>query len=142
MLYRNREANDRGFSHGGVAVIYKESVMTLKPVKLHNPHKFEVLLTSGRIKGVARPIAVIACYIPPNYAVPRGKDAVSFIAGAVSEAKRRLDDPIVVVAGDYNQWRVEDGLADFPDLVEHDVGPTRGDRRICLLYTSPSPRDS
>ena len=69
MLYRNREANGRGFSHGGVAVIYKESVMTLKKVKLHNPHKFEVILTSGRIKGCARPIAVIACYVLPNYRV-------------------------------------------------------------------------
>ena len=84
-------------------MIYKESVMTLKKVKLHNPHKFEVILTSGRIKGCARPIAVIACYVPPNYTVPRGRDAVLFVAGAVSEAKRKLDNPIIVVAGDFNQ---------------------------------------
>ena len=46
MIYRNREPNARGFSHGGVAVIYKESMMDMKRVKLHNPGKFEVLLLS------------------------------------------------------------------------------------------------
>ena len=28
MIYRNREVNQRGFSHGGVAVVYKETMMT------------------------------------------------------------------------------------------------------------------
>ena len=66
MIYRNREANTRGFSHGGVAIIYKEALLNMRQVKIHNPKKFEVLLTQGTIKGSARKIVVIACYAPPN----------------------------------------------------------------------------
>ena len=64
MVYRNREPNDRGFSHGGVAVVYKEERMTLRKIKLHNPKSFEIMLTAGSIKGSARKLAIIACYIP------------------------------------------------------------------------------
>ena len=83
MIYRNRKANDRGFSHGGVAVIYKEATMNMKAVKLSNPEKYEVLLTTGRMRGCPKPLAVLACYLPPNYPVPRGRAAMAFIAGAM-----------------------------------------------------------
>ena len=65
MLYRNREANDQGFSHGGVAVVFKESMVSLKEVRLHNPHKAEVLMAAGHVKSSARKLVVIAAYIPP-----------------------------------------------------------------------------
>ena len=95
ILYRNREANNRGFSHGGVAIVYKDSLCSLKRMKLHNPGNFEVVAATGVLKGCTRKIAIIASYIPPNYSVGRGKAAMEFVAAAA-----------------------------------------------CLLYTSPSPRDS
>ena len=42
MLCLNRPTNDRGFSHGGVAIVWKASDLTLRQVKLHNPHGYEV----------------------------------------------------------------------------------------------------
>ena len=80
IMYRNREANVRGFSHGGVAIIYKDSVCSLNRMKLHNPHDFEVIAASGVIKGCQRKIVIIASYIPPNYSVGRGKAAMDFVA--------------------------------------------------------------
>ena len=59
----------------------------------------KVLEASGVIKGCSRKIIVIACYVPPNYAVGRGKGVLDFVAAAVLEAKRRLDDPVIMVAG-------------------------------------------
>ena len=85
LLYRNREKNSRGFSHGGVAIMFRESVCSLKPMKLHNPAKYEVLAASGIVKGCSRKIVIIACYLPPNYAVGRGKGAMEFVAAAVLE---------------------------------------------------------
>ena len=41
-----------------------------------------------------------------------------------------------LVAGDFNQWKVEDALEDFPDLREVDVGPTRKDRTIDRIFTN------
>ena len=138
MICRNREANDRGFSHGGVAVIFRDTAASLKPIKLHNPDKIEVLLVSGAIHGIQRKVVVVACYIPPNYSHARGRTAQEFIAGAVAEAKRRFDDPIIIIAGDFNQWKVQEHLADFPDISEHDVGPTRGQHSIDRIFFKPS----
>ena len=64
MICKNREVNDRGFSQGGVTIIYKEAAMVLKEVGLHNPKKFEVLLATGSVQGCPRRVAVIACYLP------------------------------------------------------------------------------
>ena len=59
---------------------------------------------------------------------------MEFIAGAVTEAKIKYDDPSILVMGDYNQWNVQDYLQDFPDLSEVNVGPTREDRQIDRVF--------
>ena len=110
--------------------------MTMRKVKLHNPKKFEVLLTQGTIKGSSRKIVVVACYVPPNYTIPRAREALDFISGVVSHAKSTLGDPLVIVAGDFNQWKIQETLEDFPDLEEHDVGNTRGDHSIDRIFSN------
>ena len=71
LVYRNREANERGFSHGGIAIVYKESVLALKKIPLHNPKKYEVLVAEGNIKGCSRKLVVVACYLPPSLGLGR-----------------------------------------------------------------------
>ena len=136
MLYRNREANSRGVAHGGVAIFYKESSMSMKAVKLHNPGKYEVVMGVATVKGYSRKLVVVACYLPPNYTFTRARKAMDFIAGCVTRAKRQYDDPFLVVTGDFNQWKVEEVLADFADMDESDVGPTRSGRCIDRVFTN------
>ena len=50
LLYRNRPPNDRGFSHGGVGVFFKEGELSLSKVKMHNPDNYEVLMCVGSLK--------------------------------------------------------------------------------------------
>ena len=106
MLYRNRKANSRGVSHGGVAVLFREGALQLKAVKVHNPGKYEVLMTVGNIKGYTRKIIVIACYLPPNYNVSRGRRAMDFIARCVTKAKRQFDDPFILIGGTSTSGRL------------------------------------
>ena len=61
---------------------------------------------------------------------------MDFMAGMVTQAKIRLDDPLIVLAGDFNQWKMEEPLSDFPDVVENAVGPTRGDRCIDRVFSN------
>ena len=79
---------------------------------------------------------MVACYLPPNDSVGRAKEAMEYIAAAVGEAKRKYDDPYVVVAGDFNQWRVADALVSFPDVVEHSVGPTRAGKELDKIFSN------
>ena len=122
MIYKNRRVNTRGFAHGGVCITFKDSACNLKEMKLHNPGNYEVIAAAGSIKGCPRKIVVVGCYLPPNDPVGRGRGALDFITGVLSEAKRRYDDPILVLAGDFNQWDVGSAVLDFPDLVEANVG--------------------
>ena len=89
-VYKNRPTNARGFSHGGVAIIYRKSNVTMKPLEIPNPDDFERLVAVGTVRGHARKLAVVAIYLPPNYTASRASSH----------------------------------------------------RPSCLLYTSPSPRDS
>ena len=42
------------------------------------------------------------------------------------------------MAGDFNQWEIDQALIEFPDLCEVHVGPTRGDRAIDRLFCNMS----
>ena len=86
----NRPVNNKGFSHGGVAILYRGSEMSLKPIKVHNPGKYEVLVTAGKVQGYSRKLVIIGCYLPPNYTVARGRRAMDFIAGCVTTRNRKI----------------------------------------------------
>ena len=117
LLALNRRPNDNGVCYGGVALAWRESRGTFKKLNIKNPNRFEVLAAVGSIRGQSRKIVIVACYLPPSYNKTRGTAALEHIEDVIIEAKRIYNDPYVVVTGDFNQWRV------------------------CLLYTSPSPRD-
>ena len=136
MACLNRQPNDRGVAHGGVAVVHSTSACTLTKLDMPNPGNFEVLTTLSNVPGHARKLLTVACYLPPNYNVQRGKDALEHIENVVIDLKRKYKDPFIIVAGDFNQWRVEDALQDFPDLREAPVGPTRNDRCIDRIFTN------
>ena len=134
ILARNRDENGRGVSYGGVAVLWRETLGTFNTVKLKNPQSYEVLAAAGSIKGHKRKLVVVAAYIPPGYDSLRGKGALDFIENTIIEVKRRFTDPYIVVAGDFNQWKVESCLANFGSLKEIEVGNTRGNRAIDRVF--------
>ena len=66
-------------------------------VKLANPDNFEVLVGVANLKGYSRKLLIIACYIPPNYIVGRGKECLAYIEDVLLEVKRRYRDPFIVL---------------------------------------------
>ena len=118
MFYKNRPPNNRGVAHGGVAIFFKKSRLELKTFKMHNPDSYEVITLVGKISGLARKIVGIACYIPPNYPVPRGRGAMDFITQCLNQAKQKYDDPMIVLGGNFNQWDIGESMSDFVDFHE------------------------
>ena len=136
MLTLNRKQNDRGVSHGGVAIIYHQNKCTFKQIKLCNPDSFEVLAASGKFVGYLRTVLVLACYVPPTYDTQRAGACLDFVRDSVVELKRKFDDPYIIVTGDFNQWGIQDALEDYPDIKEECLGPTRGARAIDRTFTN------
>ena len=136
MLCRNREPDSKGKSYGGVALFYRDDICSFKTVDFPNPGGFEILTTVGTLQGHSRKLVVLACYIPPNYAVAKGNACLKYIEEIVIEMKRRLKDPYIIVSGDFNQWDIGSAVQEFPDVSESAAGPTRRDRRIDRTFTN------
>ena len=72
--------------------------------------------------------------MPPGDDPARGRACLAHINEAVAEVKSKLDEPLLVIAGDFNQWDAAGALEDFVDLKEVEVGPSRGTRSIDRLF--------
>ena len=130
MFTKNRPVGNAGFSHGGVAIIARDSCTKLAVMSFPNPENFEVLIVFGNMVGIKRKIYLICAYIPPNYNVPRGKDCLAFIADVILEIKRKCPDALICLSGDFNQWDVVAAMEDFPEMKEILTPATRNGRRI------------
>lgn len=82
-----------GVAHGGIAIAYRESMMSMKQVDFPNLDGFEVLVTVATPQAHGRKTVTIAAYIPPNYRVPKGRRCLRYIADSVIEAKQRYNEP-------------------------------------------------
>ena len=69
-----------------------------------------------------------------TYTPARGDAALNYIRDTVTHIKRTYHSPYIVIAGDFNSWKLENALEGFVDLVEAPVGPTRGTRSIDRLF--------
>ena len=132
--YLNRAPSTNGVAHGGVAVISRNSCTGVTPFLFPNPEAFEVLPLQLKEFSIARRFFVIAAYIPPGYAVPRGKACLEHIRNIVLHIKNTSQDPYILVAGDFNQWDISGALADYPDIMEVVTPPTRLDRHIDKMF--------
>ena len=132
----NRPAGNAGFSHGGVAIITRDACTKFKVLDFPNPDGFEVLGLIGTVAGIKRKLALLVAYVPPGYAVPRGKACLQHINDRIHEVKRSHGDAIIYLAGDFNQWEVTDALLDFPEIGEIITPPTRNLRRIDRTFTN------
>ena len=137
-LTLNRGPNERGVCYGGVAVVWREAFGAFKRVSLKNPDSFEVLPVAGSVKGHRRKFCVVACYLPPGYNRERGNKALNYIEDVVVQLKRKFQDPYIAIAGDFNQWRIQESTSNFADLSEVEVGPTRGSRAIDRIFLNMS----
>ena len=134
--YLNRPPSPNGVAHGGVAVVSKECTTKTKIYNFPNPECFEVLSVVVTVSTIKRKFYVIACYIPPNYTVARGKACLDHINNVVLDIKRKCQEPYLLLAGDFNQWPVQDALEDYHDITEVLTPPTREDRRIDRIFTN------
>lgn len=133
---KNREAGAAGFAHGGVAIICRNSCTKFKSLNFPNPDNFEVLAITGVIQSIKRNFAIVGVYVPPNYNTPRAKACLQHVNDLVLSIKSRFQDPFICIGGDFNQWKPEEALVDYPDMMEIFSPPTRGARRIDRMFTN------
>ena len=133
---KNRPLNNTGGSHGGVAIVTRDLCSKFKPYQFDNPEDFEVFAVTGCVQKLEKKLFLVACYIPPNYRVPRAKACMEHVSNMVLDIKSKNNNALICIAGDFNQWKIEEHLADFPDIAEVPTPPTRNNRRIDRTFTN------
>ena len=130
-IVRNRTSiAANGRAYGGVALLYRKSSASFKEFPLTNPDGHEVLAAVGKVTGIKGKVFCIVAYAPPNITQLKARQMIEYLSDLVGEAKRSFEDCSVILAGDFNQWPVNEVMDDHPDLTEVPHGPTRGDRSI------------
>ena len=66
-------------AHGGVAVVFRRAACNMSKIDLPNDDNYEILVTAANMPGYKEKLITIACYLPPNYPVARGRGAVQYI---------------------------------------------------------------
>ena len=117
-------------------MIYKDSAMKAKPFTFPNPSNFEVLPVQLSVRGINKKVFVIAIYMPPGYTVRRAKECFQHVKDLVLQIKDKFTDPYIALAGDFNQWKIEQALEDYPDIAENEGGHTRKNRTIDRGFTN------
>ena len=68
--------------------------------------------------------------------VAKTKLVQEVINDAIEKAKTDFQDPIIILTGDFNRRKIDTVTEEYPDIVERDVPPTRGGRRLDVVYTN------
>ena len=134
LFVKNRQRNYLGVAHGGIAIAVRDSVTKMSEFPFHNPENYEIIAVAGTIMGISRKFFIIGAYIPPGYDVAKGKGCLQVINDIVLNIKSSFSDPLICVAGDFNQWLISEALEDYPDMVEVQTPDTRGGRRIEKIF--------
>ena len=124
----NRDPLPSGVAYGGVAIFLRDSITKASAFEFPNPEKYEVLPLGVVIADIKRKLFVVGAYIPPGYNVPRGKACLQHIGDLVLTIKNKHVDPLILVAGDFNQWDIGSTLAEFSDMAEVSTPATREGR--------------
>ena len=95
---------------------------------------FELLVCAGSMRGHTRKVCLVAAYLPPNYTCVKANQALDKITDIVVALKRRFTDPYIIIAGDFNHWKIGEALVDFPDIKEVPVGNIRKDKSIDRIF--------
>ena len=66
MLMKNRPKNARGYSTGGVAIVFKTNKIKFKELSLPG-NDYEVVCGVGSLAHHTQKVVVISVYIPPQY---------------------------------------------------------------------------
>ena len=135
IICKNRPRNSRGYSSGGVAIAYRKSHLSMKEIVLPG-NNFELLFTEGTLPRFSRKFIAICCYMPPSLSSSSAKECLEFIVDAILEIKSRYKDPYIAIAGDFNEFKIDESLLDYPDIQCLKTAPTRGIKTLDLIFTN------
>ena len=145
IIAKNRPPTKDGVAvnGGGAAVVFDPTRISLKEHKIKKSNH-EIIAAVGKLPNIKRKILLICAYIPPKAKSRSYLSAARLVSDAILHAKKNMNNPYVIIGGDFNRHKFGAVVEHIPDLEIHECQSMRAHTQsahTCLLYTSPSPRD-
>ena len=128
--------NRPGKRHGGgVSILADPRRIKLDENKFAR-RGFEIVSTRGKLTGNNKDIVLYCVYLPPNLNQKKVEEANDIINENIALMKLQLHDPIIVVAGDVNQFGVYNCVSEHPDISVVTPLCTRGEAKLDQVATN------
>lgn len=124
-----------GRKRGGIAIVFNKHKLTLNEYKIQ-AGQAEIVAAVGKICGIQRKIVVIATYIPPKTKANQVTELMSKISDTILRVKTDYNDPVILLAGDFNQKNYAAAVEYYPDIKLASQFPTRGQSKLDLMFTN------
>ena len=128
----NRAGKKRG---GGLAIIYDPSIFKLNENKFVK-NGIEAVSAQGKLIGDNRNFVFYSVYLPPNIKKHTYDCACEVLNDSITEVKTKLESPIIIIAGDFNQFGANGCITDHPEIAVTGSPPTRKDCRLDLFASN------
>ena len=134
IIYKNRPKTPAGRRKvgGGVSIIYSKSRCNLRERSIRG-NKFELVLAVGRVGKLDRQVAIFCIYLEPRIKAADMASVCELISGEILRLKMS-GDPIIFIGADMNRKDIGDAIQDYPDVVQINRDPTRGDTCLDILF--------
>ena len=73
---------------------------------------------------------------PPNITKAKSERACEIINDNITQIKTKYESPVVILAGDFNQFDAKNCFLDHPDIEISDTPPSRNQSKIDLIATN------
>ena len=120
---------------GGVAIIYDTNSVNFNGLTA-GKKKFEIISAIGRRTAQRRKVIAIGAYIPPGLDAEENREFLDNLGNIVRQFKVKYKTLYFIIAGDFNQRKVEEELREFSDIRKVVTPPTRGRNTLDIVFTN------
>ena len=136
IIHKSRDGRKKK-AGGGVAFAFCTGTANFKQLALKSmTREQEVLAVVGRVAGVKRKIVVFTIYVPPATRATEFEVLCNALTHEIAAARAALNDPIIIVGGDFNRKDVGPALQRAADLKPIETAPTRGVHTLDKVYST------
>ena len=90
---------------GGVCLISDPRKIKLEENKFTR-RSYEICSAKGKVLGINRSVVLYCLYLPPNLGQKKAEEASNLISENITKMNVELNDPIIIIAGDVNQYGI------------------------------------
>ena len=135
MINKMRKKNGRNNPGGGVSIVFDKTKIKLKEHKVTRG-RLEIVAATGKFPNNTRPFYIIGVYISTRLRANSFHDLLSCLSDIILKIKTEVSSPYIVLAGDFNNKKIDEAIGDYPDMTIVMSGATRGNAVLDEVATS------